>query len=218
MTIEVSAAEKLATKALYEFGKGPWPVMEGWGHIGAILSDTGLNAAVNYEAVVRPRVERLIALHPNAKTTSGFADVCNSPGLYEVLNWKGHKKVLTIQALTGLLLREGVETPQELAQWYVQPGSRHKLADISGMGPKLIDYLGSLLGVQRVAIDRWLTLFLEYSGIDTSILTYERQAEIYYQACEILDVTPKELDFSVWCWGSQLRNKANSPLNHWEGL
>ena len=45
------------------------------GHMGATMVDSILQRGMNYDAVVLPRVHRLRDEHPEAATTSGFAEL-----------------------------------------------------------------------------------------------------------------------------------------------
>lgn len=43
-----------------------------YNHIGALYTDIILQSSLNYKTVVKPRVERVLALYPNANTVNKF--------------------------------------------------------------------------------------------------------------------------------------------------
>lgn len=88
-----------------------------YGHMGATLTDAVLQAGVRYETVVRPRVQKLLRDHPDARTTSAFAALLRDRGAAEILTWKG-RKLETLDQLVAFLLREQIETEPELAQHF----------------------------------------------------------------------------------------------------
>jgi thermostable 8-oxoguanine DNA glycosylase len=78
------------------------------------------------------------------------------------------------------------------------------LRQINGIGPKTIDYLKMLSGVQAIAIDRHLFSFLELAGILNR--SYNEANLIYSKASELLGISKYELDRKVWLYMSKASN------------
>ena len=72
-------------------------------HMGATLCDAILQAGLNYEMVVEPRIRRILAEYPDAKTTTAFADVVDKVGASAVLGFQGGPKPERLRELVALL-------------------------------------------------------------------------------------------------------------------
>lgn len=120
-------------------------------HMGAIICDSILQAGLNYATVVAPRVRSLMRRWPKALRTSVFASMSKRFGLGDVLNWRDPEKPRRIVELTSFLIRNTVETESELRDWLIVNGNAERLSTVRGVGPKTIDYIKSLVGVQTVA-------------------------------------------------------------------
>lgn len=200
-------AERLAAYIRKLLASGEFKIAEtieaNYGHLGATLTDAVLQAGVNYETVVRPRVRRLIDECPQAGTTSGFDQLRSTPGLPQLLsrskvNKTGapDRKLGTLDALIELLLGEGVETEEQLRVWISEPGNADRLLAIHGVGPKTLNYLRILLGFQGVAVDRWLRRFLKEAGLEVS--NDEEAHDLISAAAGLLGIQPAVLDHSIW--------------------
>jgi hypothetical protein len=75
-------------------------------HIGALIADAALQAAIDFNSVVRPRVQRLLAAWPEADTVDLFLVRVAAEGLHKVLDWKDARAL----RLANLLATEGVQT------------------------------------------------------------------------------------------------------------
>jgi hypothetical protein len=176
-------------------GTGPFPPMSSWPHIGAVLSDSVLQAGVTYETTVRPRIERLISDWPDAATLAGFQHRIATDNLGAQLEWRG-KKVVTIRALAERLARQGVNTIDDLRMWLLDDVNRNGLREIHGIADKSIDYLCCLVHVQRFAIDTHLRRFARDAGVTAT--TYEDLNAVYVVAARILGADPCSLDHAIW--------------------
>jgi hypothetical protein len=76
-------------------------------HIGALIADAALQAAIDFNSVVRPRVQRLLAAWPEADTVDLFLVRIAAD---EVLDWKDAEKPARALRLANLLATEGVQT------------------------------------------------------------------------------------------------------------
>jgi hypothetical protein len=61
----------------------------------AIITDGILQAGINYNTVVRPKVEQLLSQYPNDKTTSAFYGILTNNSLEKIIGFSG-RKVTTI--------------------------------------------------------------------------------------------------------------------------
>lgn len=198
----MNEAEKLAmyVRSLPDFTMAT-PV-ESWdNHMGAILTDAVLQAGISYDTVVLPRVERIFTEHPDATTTSAFARLTKTYGLAYVLNWKGARKLRTLEELVSLLLENGVETTNQLRAWLETPANLERLKKIPGIKDKTAHYLQILVGSQTVAVDRHLLRFVSDAGIPVS--GYDEAHRLIREAAAVLGVEFSVLDSSIWRYMSQ---------------
>ena len=78
MSTNIAMTQRAAAEAVAEFLRNVVITDEpqtraGYCHMGATLTDTVLQAGLNYRSVVLPRVSRILDLYPNAKTTTSFS-------------------------------------------------------------------------------------------------------------------------------------------------
>jgi hypothetical protein len=172
-------------------------------HIGAVICDAGLQAGVHYKAVVQPRIERLLHEHPEAATTSAFRALIEATGPATLLNWQGQKKLMLIGSLVELFAGDGIETVVDLRAWLELDDTRERLLQVSGVGPKTVDYIRSLVGLPGFAIDVHLDGILTKAGLDAA--NYAAARQLYMRAAEIMGVDPLVLDFSIWSYASTMK-------------
>src|SRR5438105_1280990 len=138
----------------------------GFDRMGATLADAVLQAGINYEKVVRPRVDRIRATHPEARTTTGFDSALRGIGAPKLLDWAAGKKTRTLEALGVLLVTSRVESEADLKVWMMSnPNSIEQLKAIKGIGDKTVDYLKILCGLDSNAVDRHVRSFVAMAGI-----------------------------------------------------
>ncbi len=167
-----------------------------WNHIGAIVADAGLQAGINYETVVLPRVRRIVHLYPAAATTRGFSATAQLIGLDTVLMWSHPTKLARVASITTLLLSHDVDTVRDLRSWLQQTGSLDALLGLHGVGRKTVDYLKKLAGLPAMPVDRHLRRFAHAMGL--WCVTYDEWAHLYARAACVLGVDPSILDAAVW--------------------
>ncbi|MCP4428163.1 MAG: hypothetical protein GY803_27055 [Chloroflexi bacterium] len=177
------------------------PAYADYDHMGAIITDGILQAGIKYDTVVYPRVRRLIQEHPQAQTTSAFASLMQREGLASLINWKGQRKLNTIQALTQFFIEKGIETEADLRRWLQDKTNLDRLAQINGIGPKTIDYFQLLVGIPTIAVDVHLFRFLEMAGLP--VPHYDQAQQLYSEAAALLGWDTAVLDHSVWQYMSQ---------------
>ncbi len=129
----------------------------GYDHIGATVADAVLQANMRYKTHVKPRVNRILAKYPNARTTSSVLSLLQSVPATEVLGWRGVDRADRFSRVLELLAAEGVENEPGLREWLSLQPNLHKLQAIKGIGPKTTDYLKILVGASTSAIAGLLT-------------------------------------------------------------
>lgn len=171
-----------------------------YGHMGATIADAILQAGTSYDAVVRPRVNA-IKKNPETVTTSGFFRLIDKGGLKRVLCWSDDEKPNRVVGLTRFFLNEGIETERDLAQWLSVETNIPRLLGLRGVGPKTVDYLKILVGIQTVAVDRYVFRLLKEASVHAA--DYEEAKEILNLAADIMGVGRALFDHSVWQYMSK---------------
>ena len=164
--------------------------------MGALLTDAGLQAGISYRTVVVPRVARLVATWPDARTVTNFLHRIDDEGLHEVLDWPDPEKPGRIRRLADLLSAEGVDTVDDLAEWVGQPESRAKLKALKGIKDKTADYIANLAGKPVAAVDRHLRTFVEGSGVKAE--SYNDVHRLLACVATVLGVDLGALDRMIW--------------------
>ena len=121
--------------------------------------------------------------------------------LSEIINWTNKRKLELIEQLCWLFLRNDIQNEDQLAYWLDDECHVKQLLDINGVGPKTIDYLKMLSGLQAIAIDRHLFEFLQLAGI--FIDTYDEARDLYQKTASYLSMSNYEIDRKVWLYMSK---------------
>ena len=169
-------------------------------HMGAILTDTILQAGLNYRNVVEPRVQRVIRNYPDATVTSAFLAIMISEGTYQILDWRHPEKPRRLFELTTFLFRNGIETEADLHTWLLNDINSRSLMNINGIGPKSVDYLKNLVNISTVAIDRHIHNFVKNAGLNIDM--YDDIRSIVILAASSMDLLPSKLDHAIWLYMS----------------
>ena len=227
MSNAVTTSQRAAAQAIAEFLQSAiiaeaGQTRTGYGHMGATLTDTALQAGLSYRSVVLPRVNRILALYPDAKTTTSFRNLLCDVGPCELLQWSHPEKINRLTRLLELMGTKRLETESEVARWLCLPGAADELLAIKGIGPKTIDYLKILVGIPTVAVDRHVRYMFQLLGLEFT--AYDECRLIVCEAAYLLQIDPGVLDGMIWQlvstksmagrWRSttrsQLRNKVAS--------
>jgi len=165
-------------------------------HLGAVLADAVLQAGVNYRTVVKPRIDRILKYFPESSTLAGTIKIVESNSVGEFLMWKHSEKVDRFIRLHCLLEAHRVEDAAMLRAWLKRSSCRDELLSIHGVGPKTVDYMSCLVGIDSVAVDRHIRGFAKQAGVE--VRDYEQLRSIFCCAADLLD-TPRR-DFDAWVW------------------
>jgi hypothetical protein len=193
---KIDAAQKVANFIASVISPQKTVQRTGYCHMGATLTDTVLQAGLNYRSVVLPRVQHVLSTYPQAGTTSSFWRVLCDVGPETVLRWSHPEKIERLTRLVDLLLTKNLETETELATWFCTPNAHTDLLSLKGVGPKTVDYLKILVGVPSVAIDRHVKTLFRIIGLDHE--EYDDVKSVVCSAADILKIQPHTLDGIIW--------------------
>ena len=165
-------------------------------HIGATVADAVLQANNKYSTHVKPRVNRILTLYPEARTTSSVLRRLELISATEFLDWRGEDRAERFRKVLELFSAEGIEVEADLREWLSKDANLPKLRSMKGVGPKTIDYFKILVGVSTSAIDRHLLNFLGLAGL--APCGYLDAQTIINAAADILEVDRAYFDHSIW--------------------
>ena len=192
-----SDAEKLAHYVRSLSGFKFYETIDGnYDHIGATVGDAVLQANNKYSTHVKPRVNRILARYPNARTTSAVLHLLELTSIAEFLDWHSEARAERFRQVLELFATEGVEVETDLRQWLANEDNLPKLRSIKGVGPKTIDYFKILVGIPTSAIDRHLLNFLGLAGL--APCDYHDAQITINVAADILSVDRAHFDHSIW--------------------
>ena len=174
-------------------------------HVGALFTDTILQAGVNYRSVVWPRVNHVLETFPYANTVSAFAEVLDDYGTANVLRWSNKDKVQRMDELVSFCINNRIETTRHLKDFLTYDENVLMLKDIHGIGNKTCDYMKRLLGFDTVAVDRHIRSFIESADIFCD--DYFDIKEIVEFAADFMEMSRRELDYSIWSYMSRKEQK-----------
>jgi len=191
------AARRVADLASAEGARGAAPVLRPTlEHMGAIVADAVLQAGLNYAAVVRPRVEVILEDHPQANRVSALAKLVAIGQVAAFLNWHHPTKVKRFEQLVMFLMRSSIETSEDLRTHFRYSGFSLSLRTISGIGPKTVDYLACLVGIESIAIDRHVQAYALRAGVCSR--DYDFLREVFCSAADLLSLSRRAFDAWVW--------------------
>jgi hypothetical protein len=173
---------------------------QGYDHMGGTISDSILQAGLNYRTVVEPRVRGLIEAYPEGRTTTGFRELIAFCGLRSLLDWNDPEKPRRIMGMTWLFSNEGLETEGMVRDWLQQPGNAAVLQCLRGVGPKTVDYLKMLVGLPALAVDRHMRAIVGAAGLKYS--RYEDVHQVVSLAADSLGVRKDCFDRAIWSYVS----------------
>ncbi|MBN2876776.1 MAG: hypothetical protein JXL85_03885 [Bacilli bacterium] len=201
MTKEESIVSFLKKNVKFE----EYKINSKYDHMGALIVDSVLQAGLNYEIVVFPRIKRILSLFPDLITTEDFSHIIRQCDMFGLLKWNNPIKIDRIEMLTHFLLDESVMSVEDLYAWIEKLENRDKLASLNGIGPKTIDYMSILAGHNNIAIDRHLVTFLNNHGFE--IKEYQQAKHIYEDISNSMDIPLAILDQAIWNYMSNETNR-----------
>lgn len=167
-----------------------------YSHMGALIVDSILQAGLSYDYIVLPRVKRILSLYHSFVTSLDFLILIHTYDLRQLIQMNNPSKTERIFLLTKLLVDENIMSVDDLSRWIQLESNKNKLRNISGIGPKTIDYMSILSGNDEIAIDRHLYAFLGLAGCKKK--TYYESKAIYESASKMLNISLSNLDEGIW--------------------
>lgn len=165
-------------------------------HIGAVLADSVLQAGLNYAKVGKPRIEFILDEFPRAATVNFLTEVLKTEGSSKFLQWKHDEKISRFDSLVAFVAEAGIETTSELGEALGDYAFRAEIRHLRGVGPKTVDYMGCLVGVDSIAVDRHIRGFAEFAGLENNGYDYLR--DVFSFAADLLSISRREFDASIW--------------------
>lgn len=167
-----------------------------YGHAGAVLADSILQAGLNYRAVVLPRVQRILCLYPKIDTISTLLPLVDGGRSGDFLDWQHPVKISRFDQLVRFMHREGLNTTAEIREALGSVRFRSDLQSLSGVGPKTVDYMCCLVGIDSIAVDRHIKTFAAKAGLLEN--DYEFLKLSFCFAADLLSISRREFDAWVW--------------------
>lgn len=165
-------------------------------HMGALLADSVLQAGLNYSSVVRPRVEAILTNFPDYDKTSKLVRLVGEGQTAAFLNWTHEEKVGRFEALVRFMDDRSIESVSELELQLKGAEFVALLRKVRGVGPKTVDYMGCLVGLDSVAVDRHVRTFARRVGVLSD--DYDFLKAVFCCAADLLSLSRRQFDAWVW--------------------
>lgn len=172
-------------------------------HLGAVLADSVLQAGLNYVTVVRPRVHAILHTHPSHSTISSLLSLIQKGSTGVFLNWRHHEKVARFEALVLFMQSWGIEDVRDLKAALISDEFCVAIQTVNGIGPKTVDYMACLVGIDSIAVDRHVRTFAKTVGVENNDYHFLRKS--FCCAADLLSLPRREFD--AWLW-----RRAASPV------
>ena len=165
-------------------------------HMGAVLADSILQAGLNYEKVVKPRVASILKMFPHASNVNTLIEVIEAEGSRKFLRWEHGEKITRFDSLVAFLAEAKIIDTYELGEALTDGKFRADIQRLRGIGPKTVDYMACLVGADCIAVDRHIRGFAKYVGLEDS--SYEYLRDVFCFAADLLCISRRDFDSSVW--------------------
>lgn len=175
-------------------------------HLGAVMADSILQAGVNYQTVVFPRVTFILDQYPDAVDLDGVNQIIATGLLPSFLRWKHHSKIERFEQLAYFFSSRCINTTSDLSQSLSQAEFRADLLSVFGVGQKTIDYMACLVGLDHVAVDRHVRRFVERADVDVD--SYQSVQSVVCYAADLMGSGYREFDSWIWQFESGNANIA----------
>ena len=165
-------------------------------HLGAVIADSILQAGLNYSTVVRPRVLAILQMHPSRNTISSLVSLIQTNEVGAFLNWRHFEKISRFEALVLFLQSRGIEDVQDMRLALASAEFCEAIQTVSGIGPKTVDYMSCLVGIDSIAVDRHVRAFARAVGVKNDDYHFLRKS--FCCAADLLSLPRREFD--AWLW------------------
>jgi hypothetical protein len=168
-------------------------------HMGALLTDTVLQAGLNYKTVVLPRVQSVLARYPYHYRTSDVMEIVRTGDSSVFLTWNHGEKISRFESLASFLHTRSVETVSDLRNHLDDDHFVASVLSLKGIGNKTVDYMGCLAGLDTVAVDRHIRTFARRADVPEE--DYHFLRDVFCCAADLLGVSRRAFD--AWVWGRE---------------
>ncbi|WP_298644107.1 hypothetical protein [uncultured Tistrella sp.] len=165
-------------------------------HMGAVLADATLQAGLSYEKIIRPRIHYILERFPHASTTGSVIQIMQDEGTSKFLQWTHNEKISRFENVVSFISNARIENTDELLMSLREETFCSGLQKIHGIGPKTIDYMACLVGMDCVAVDRHVQNFAELAGLENNGYAYLR--DVFNFAADLLDISRRDFDSLIW--------------------
>lgn len=165
-------------------------------HLGAVLADSVLQSGLNYMTVVRPRVLAILQTHPDRHSISSLVLLVREGTTGAFLNWRHHVKVDRFEALVNFLQTWEVEDVHDLRAVLASDKFCDAVQTVNGIGPKTVDYMACLVGIESIAVDRHVRTFAKTVGVESDDYHFLRKS--FCCAADLLSLSRREFDSWLW--------------------
>lgn len=165
-------------------------------HMGAVLADAVLQSGLNYQTVVRPRVMTILKKFPNRDRLSTLVELIEQRETASFLNWDHHQKINRFESLVNFLKNKEVEYVEDLRNRLTSNQFGIELQTINGIGPKTVDYMACLVGIDSIAVDRHVRTFAKRLGVKNG--DYQYLQNVFCCAADLLELPRREFDAWIW--------------------
>lgn len=149
---------------------------------------------------MRPRIAFILNTFPHAATVNVLIDVINTEGSPKFLQWKHGEKISRFDSLVAFVAEAEIQTTCELGKALLDDSFREGIRRVRGVGPKTVDYMACLVGVDSIAVDRHIRGFAEFAGLEDA--SYDYLHEVFSFAADLLSISRREFDASIWHYQS----------------
>lgn len=167
-----------------------------YSHLGAVLADSVLQAGLNYVSVVRPRVTRILTHYPHAATIDVLLEIIQARGTADFLNWKHPEKIARFEQIVCSVHNSGITDVEGLRARLRDDEFCEYLQELRGIGPKTVDYMACLVGIESIAVDRHIRTFAKRVGVEVTDYYYLKR--VFCFAADLLSIPRREFDGWIW--------------------
>ncbi|MCU7926630.1 MAG: hypothetical protein KZQ97_09310 [Candidatus Thiodiazotropha sp. (ex Dulcina madagascariensis)] len=165
-------------------------------HMGVVLADSVLQAGLNYRTVVQPRIQNILLKFPDMNRITTLSDLIDRGETASFLAWEHPQKTIRFELLVNFLRDRGIEYVEDLRNSLMTALFVTDLQTINGIGPKTVDYMSCLVGIDSIAVDRHVRAFAKRVGVTNDDYYYLQKVFCY--AADLLEVPRRELDAWIW--------------------
>lgn len=128
-------------------------------------------------------------------------EVIEQEGSPKFLQWEHREKISRFDNLVSFLTEAEIDSTSELSSALRDKSFRVGIRRVRGVGPKTVDYMACLVGVDCIAVDRHIRDFAELVGLEDDNYDYLR--EVFSFAADLLSISRREFDAGIWSFQSE---------------